>query len=125
MAVKDMKMSWIAVSDLKKGKKFFTDILGLKVHEESPEYQWVELQTDKGDSMLGLAGPHPHSPIAPGQNAIVTFTVENVQKSAEEIAKKGVKLLGGIVEVPGEVKMQLFEDFDGNKFQLVELIKKH
>jgi predicted enzyme related to lactoylglutathione lyase len=125
MVVKDMKMSWISVSDLNKAKTFFKDILGLKIHQESPEFQWIEMQTDKGDAMLGLAGPYPHSPLAPGQNAIVTFTVENVQKTAAELAKKGVKLLGEIIEVPGEVKMQLFEDFDGNKFQLVELLRKH
>lgn len=124
MVVKSMELAWVVVSDFAKAKKFFTESVGLKVSSSNDEFGWAELCGKDGGALLGIATAGKHSPVGPGQNAIVTLTVDDIVKAKAQLVKKGVKMLGDIIEVPGIVKMQLFEDLDGNKFQLVEDIEK-
>ena len=126
MIAKRSDMAWITVSDVKKAKKFFTEIVGLEARTDTPEYGWVELQAPEGGALLGVGQYNPQygKEVQPGQNAIVTFTVDDIREAKAEFEKKGVTLLGDIVEVPGHVKMLFFTDFDGNKFQIVELLDK-
>lgn len=124
MAVKGMHLAWIVVSDLKKAKKFFTESIGLKLGECHEENNWLELSGEDGYK-LGVGTASPHNPIGKGQNAIVTITVEDMTKSRSQLSKKGVKLIGDVMEIPGHVKLQLFEDPDGNKFQLVEELSNY
>jgi predicted enzyme related to lactoylglutathione lyase len=114
-----IQMSWIVVSDLKKAVKFFSETVGLKVDSVSEEHNWAELRGEDG-SALGVAGPGPHSPIKAGSNAVVTFTVPDLTKAREEMAKKGAMLIGEPQKVPGHVELQMFKDSDGNLFQLVQ-----
>ena len=53
-----------------------------------------------------------------------TFTVPDIKKAIGEMSKKGVKLIGEMMEVPGHVKLQFFVDADGNTFQIVEELMK-
>lgn len=125
MAIKSMELAWVVVSDFAKAKKFFTESIGLSVSSSNDKFGWAELSGKDGGAILGIATDNKHSPIRPGQNAIVTLTVDDIQKAKAQLMKKGVKMLGEIIEVPGAVKMQLFEDLDGNKFQLVEDLEKN
>lgn len=118
--IKKIELSWIVVSDINKAKKFFVDHIGLKIDTEDKEMGWLELSGHEGGAILGIAQANDFSPVSPGQNSITTFTVENIEKAVADLTKKGVELIGDILEIPGHVKMQLFADFDGNKFQLVE-----
>lgn len=122
MAIKNFGLAWIVVSDLKKAKKFFTDLVGMKVTSSSDEHGWIELSGNEGGATLGLSQENGMEPIKAGQNAVVTLTVQDLAKTRAEFAKKGVNLIGEIMEIPGHVKLQLFIDNDGNKFQLVEII---
>ncbi len=123
MIVKRSDMAWITVSDIKKAKKFFTEVVGLELRCDTPEYGWIELAPKDGGSALGVGECNQQdSPVQPGHNAIVTFTVDDIVAAKEEFTKKGVTLLGDIVEVPGHVKMLFFTDFDDNKFQIVQLM---
>ena len=120
MAVKGMHLSWISVSDVKKSKQFFTEVVGLKVTSSAEEYGWFELAGHEDGASLGVGECKQPSPVMPGQNAVVTMTVENVEKAKAAMEAKGVIFIGDIIEVPGHVKMVFFADPDGNKFQLVE-----
>lgn len=126
MIAKRSDMAWITVSDVKKAKKFFTEVVGLEVRTDTPEYGWVELVAKDGGSALGVGQYNPQygNEVQPGQNAIITFTVDDIMEAKAEFEKKGVTLLGDIVAVPGHVKMLFFTDVDGNKFQIVELLDK-
>jgi len=116
--LKSSDLSWIVVSDVKKAKKFFTETLGLKELNYAEEFGWVELSGQDGGCMIGLA--QANEEMAAGNNAIITISVDDIEKSRSEFEKKGVQLIGDIMEVPGHVKLQMFTDLDGNKFQLVE-----
>lgn len=124
MAVKKIGLSWIMASDISKSKKFFADILGLQIGEgSSEEYGWLELIGKDGGSYLGVGHCNEQddcTDVNPGQNAVITFTVDNLEQSIEEFKAKGVEFIDEIVEIPGHVKMITFVDPDDNKFQLVE-----
>lgn len=113
---------WIVATDFKKTVQFYTDVVGLKLMEMNEEWNWAELQGESG-ARLGIGGYNAKNPVAtPGQNAIITFTVNNIEKSKANMIKKGAVCVGDIEEVPGHVRMQLFRDVDGNLFQLVQLL---
>lgn len=116
-----ISLSWIVVKDIEAAIKFYTETVGLKLREFAPEYGWAELSGPEG-SILGLARENMEQNAKAGTNAVITVTVDNIDKARDEFLKKGVSLLGEVIEVPGHVKMQTFQDKDGNTLQLVELI---
>lgn len=122
MSIKEISLSWIVVEDLKKAVKFYTDVVGLKLNEMHEQHGWAELSGHEGGSRLGIAQKNDRERIQPGQNAVVTLTVENLTKSMADLSKKGAKTLGDVVEVPGMVKLQMIVDNDGNHLQLVEML---
>ncbi|MBS0619899.1 MAG: VOC family protein [Verrucomicrobia bacterium] len=124
MALKTMGLVWIVVKDLKKAVDFYTEIVGMKLQEIQEQWGWAELEGPEGGSRLGIAQMSPEcgDKLKPGQNAVMTFTVESLAESVEEMSKKGAELVGAVEEVPGHVRMQTMLDTDGNLFQLVELL---
>ena len=122
MHIKSMELVWIVVKDLKKAIKFYVETVGLKVMEEHKGYGWAELQGHEGGARLGIAQANEEEAVQPGSNAVVTLTVENIEKALEGLKKKGAKLRGDLKEIPGHVKMQSVEDGDGNHFQLVQML---
>lgn len=123
MKVKSIGLMWIVVSNFKNALKFYTETMGLQVKELNEQYQWAELSGSEDELRLGIAGPGDHSPIKAGQNAVFTLSVENLDQSIKHLKQSGVRLIGSVQEVPGEVKMQTAVDHDGNYFQLAELLK--
>lgn len=125
MENKGMHLAWIASKDFNEAIKFYTEVLGLKLLSKNETFNWAELQGEEG-VMVGLSGPSQdcshESPLKPGQNAVLTFTVTNIEEAREELLKNGTELLGEIQEVPGHVKLQLFKDPSGNLCHLCQLI---
>jgi predicted enzyme related to lactoylglutathione lyase len=126
MVLKRNDLSWIVVADLNKSLEYFTKVLGLKVVEHNSEFGWAELVTaEPGGAILGIAQANDHDDESyPGQNAVMTFSVDSLDQTKTELTKKGAKFVGEVLEIPGDVKMQTFIDLDGNSFQIVEQIKK-
>ena len=122
MKITNIGLAWISTSDIVKAKAFFSETLGLEISSDAPEHGWLELSA-KGDSFLLGIGEvkedNENSPIEPGQNAVVTFTVADIEAAKKELEAKDVPVYD-IVEVPGHVKMSFMQDFDGNLFQLVQ-----
>lgn len=118
--IKGTELSWITVSDMKKAKNFFVDTLGLDIFESNEECGWLEIGGEEG-ARIGIAQTNPNcGDFTPGQNAIITLSVDNLDEVMEKLKSKGVKFVGEVQVVPEIVKMVLFLDLDGNKFQLVE-----
>lgn len=117
MAVKKIGLSWIAVSNFQKSEQFFLDTLDLKLANKSDEYGWMELTGANGGGVLGVG--EQTSEYKSGQNAVVTFVVDDIEDTKETLIKKGVKV-SEIMEVPGHVLLANFTDPDGNEFQLAE-----
>jgi predicted enzyme related to lactoylglutathione lyase len=112
-------LSWIVVKDLEASIKFYTEIAGFTLKNQSPEYGWAELAGADG-SRLGIASESPKSEVKAGSNTITTFTVNDIDEAIALFKEKKVQLVGEIQEVPGHVKMQTFTDEDGNTMQIVQ-----
>ncbi len=76
----------VVVKDMKRSVAFYRDILGLQVQYENPE--WSQLSAGNVDLGLHPEGEHLH--VKPG-GCQVAFFVQDVQKAAEELKRKGVK----------------------------------
>lgn len=122
MKVKGIQLSWIVVSNIEESIKFYTDVVGLKLSKFNKEYGWAELTGPEG-SRLGISQANPAFGLKAGMNAVPTITVTDIKKAREAFLKNKVKLVGDVMEVPGQVKLQTFHDKDGNTFQLCELLK--
>ncbi len=122
MSIKNFGLAWIVVADLKKAVEFYTKTIGLKLNEYNVDFGWAELAGHDGGAILGIAQTSEQELVKPGQNAVVTLSVENLQKSKTDLTAKNIKWVGDVIEVPGHVKMQYFRDPDGNLFQLVEVL---
>jgi len=118
MQVKGIMLGWIVVKNLDEAIKFYTEVVGLKLMQHTPEMGWAEL-SGKDGARLGIAQENDQLEQKAGINSIMCISVENIELAVEQYKKKGATLLGDIVEVPGHVKMQTFVDKDGNTFQLV------
>ncbi|HSX14167.1 MAG TPA: VOC family protein [Chlamydiales bacterium] len=122
MKVNEIGLCWIVVKDIKAAVKYYTEVVGLKLAEFNEEYGWAELTGQKDGSRLGIAQESPHCDTKAGQNAVVTFSVDNLDKVKAAMIKKGAQCEGDVIEVPGHVKMQTVVDADGNRFQICELL---
>lgn len=112
-------LSWIVVKDLKVAIQFYTEVLGLTLLEQSSEYGWAELSGPEG-CRLGIAQECKEMSAEAGTNAVMTFTVDDLNSACDVFKAKGAKLVGEVMEVPGHVRMQTFQDRDGNTMQLVQ-----
>lgn len=112
-------LSWVIVKDFKEAIQFYTEVLGFSIQCETPEHGWAELSGPEG-AVVGIAQENPQSPYEAGTNAVITVTVKDIEAARKELIAAGTKLHGEIEEIPGHVKMQTFEDSDGNIIQLAE-----
>lgn len=124
MTTTSMELAWIVVKDLKEAIKFYVETIGLKLVEHAEEYGWAELQGQQGGARLGIAQYNAHyGDVKPGQNAFVTFSVQDIEESKDRMKKKGAKFIGETQEVPGQVKLQMIMDSDGNQFQIAQKLR--
>lgn len=125
MHTQSIGLVWIVVKDFKKAVKFYTEVTGLKLIEMNEQWGWAELEGHDGKGMrLGIAqySPDNPDPVQPGQNGVVTFTVDNMEQATKDLVKQGATLIGKVQEIPGHVKLQTVKDGDGNLFQVVEVL---
>lgn len=125
MKIKNIGLAWIATADIAKAKDFFANILELEVSADSQEHGWLEFKAAGSSFLLGVGEvkeESENSPVMPGYNAVVTFTVEDIVAAKQELEAKKVDIYD-IVEVPGHVKMAFMQDPDGNVFQIVQMLE--
>lgn len=119
MVAKASYLSWIIVNNIDESRKFFKN-LGLEELSYDPRFKWAEFRGKAGGALIGVAQKSDMDPEPAGGNAVITFSVDDLDQAKKELSSKGVKMLGDVLEVPGHVKMQTFADKDGNRFQIVE-----
>lgn len=126
MRAKTMGLAWITVNDFKKAIQFYTEVVGLKLLEINEEWGWAELEGHEGGARLGIAQHQPsgcQNPVQAGQNAVLSFTVDDVDQARKDLEKQGATLIGPVEEVPGHVKMQLLRDTEGNYLNVVQVLE--
>lgn len=73
-----------SVNDIPKARKFYSDVLGLKVSED---HGILTLHLANGGSVIA----YPKENHAPATFTILNFPVEDVDKTVDELSKRGVR----------------------------------
>lgn len=121
MSIKRFNLAWIVVKDIRKAIKFYTESVGMKLLTFEEKFGWAELSgQEEGGAWLGIAQQSDMEEILPGQNAVITLSVDNLEKSIEALIAKGVRKKGKLLEIPHHVKLQMMVDPDENHFQIVQ-----
>ena len=122
--IKSTKLSWLVVSDINEAKDFYINKLGLILKSENLEYKWLEVSLIDNSYLIGIseynANHNDHYSPKPGSGIVMTFEVENLEKTINEYKSKNIQFIGKIQEIPGHVKMITIKDNDGNIFQICQ-----
>jgi catechol 2,3-dioxygenase-like lactoylglutathione lyase family enzyme len=121
----DIKLSQIQifVSDFRKAKKWYSDILGMEAIEEYPKLKCVLMKL--GNVEFFVETPNPEwgegwDTVHVGGRTPIIFSTRDIKKTTDGLKKKGVKFVEEISKRPwGEYKA-VFADPYGNEFNLVE-----
>jgi len=109
----------VFVADMDRAVRFYGETLGLKLAYRFGN-EWASINVP-GGMTIGL---HPASDKSPaGQKGSITIGLNVGRPIAEvvsELKEKGVKFKGGIVDDEA-LKVQYFEDPDGNELYLAEV----
>jgi catechol 2,3-dioxygenase-like lactoylglutathione lyase family enzyme len=76
--------SGFSVNDIPKAKKFYSDVLGLKVSED---HGMLTLHLANGGSVIA----YPKENHEPATFTVLNFPVPDVDKTVDELKKKGVR----------------------------------
>jgi len=113
----------IFVSDIQKAKKWYSEVLGMKIIEEYPEIKCVLMKL--GNFKFYIETPCPEwgegwDRVKIGGRTPIIFVTKNIRQTVKELKQKGVKFVEEISKRPwGEYKA-VFSDPDGNEFNLIE-----
>jgi predicted enzyme related to lactoylglutathione lyase len=109
---------WYAVSQWEEAKRFYCEVLGLKLNHWSDEAGWAAFSTDGGPPFFLVRRPD----LVGGQgNATVTFETADLDAFHERLARAGVP-----VEPIQESNARIFTlyDPDGNRLEVSEALRQ-
>lgn len=115
--VNKFMMVHIAVNNMDKAKKFYVDILGLKIekdYRQDDAHWWVELSLPEGGVHITLSTYHGH--MKPGTLTLY-FATKDIQAAYEHLHDNGVDVsdVQDDLHGPGSgTKWFNFKDTDGN-----------
>jgi predicted enzyme related to lactoylglutathione lyase len=112
----------IRVSDVIIAKDFYIGKLGLKLIEEANNFFAAAAGGVRISVFGGCEKTEPSEEAKTGVSLI--FRTEDLGKFAEELAEKGVKHVGEVIDIPDFHKFMEFEDPDGNVFFLAQYYKE-
>jgi predicted enzyme related to lactoylglutathione lyase len=117
--MKIKKIGFVAtpVTDIKRARSFYEDILGLKASEEMMGGKWVEYEI--GGDTLAIANVGEHwTPSDQGTGA--AFEVENFDVAIKRLKDRQVPFAAEPFETPC-CHMAVVQDPDGNKLMIHKL----
>jgi len=117
MKIKAIGFVGIPVTDLKRARSFYEEVLGLKVSEEMMGGKWIEYAV--GDNTLAIANVGDHwTPSNQGTGA--AFEVEDFDEAIERLKDRSVGFVAEPFETPC-CHMAVVQDPDGNKLMIHKL----
>jgi len=105
------------VSDLRKAKKFYEEILCLEKKYEYSSYVGFEC----GGVEIGLIPKPQEEQKASQTSPSIEFLVDNVDKVYEELKSKGVKFIKELHGEPWGGKQATFTDPDGHILEIAQI----
>ena len=117
MKIKEIGFVAIPVTDIKRARAFYEEVLGLKASEEMMGGKWIEYAV--GDHTLAIANVGEHwRPSDQGTGA--AFEVEDFDASIKRLEDRHVRFAAEPFETPC-CHMAVVHDPDGNKLIIHKL----
>jgi predicted enzyme related to lactoylglutathione lyase len=117
MKIKAIGFVATPVTDIKRARAFYEEVLGLNVSEEMMGGQWVEYSV--GEDTLAIANVgDAWTPSDQGTGA--AFEVENFDEAIKRLKDRGVRFAAEPFETPC-CHMAVVQDPDGNKLMIHKL----
>ena len=117
MKVKKIGFVAIPVTDVKRARSFYEDVLGLKLSDEMMGGKWIEYSV--GDETLAIANVGPTwTPSDQGTGA--ALEVENFDEAIKRLKDRDVHFAAEPFESPC-CQMAIVQDPDGNKLIIHKL----
>ena len=105
----------IAVKDLDRSVKFYSEVLGLELEYRIDELKWAKFKT----ALPGLGiGVGESAKVAGSGTVSVNLAVGDTDAARKLLEQRGVKFIGETTDIPGVVRLATFQDPDGNRFRL-------
>ena len=113
----------IFVSDLERAKKWYIEVLGMKLIKEYPEFKCILMKLDKIEFDIGVPNQswgEGWDKVKIGGRTPIFFETNNIKETWKELKKRGAKVVEELSKRSwGEMKA-VFADPDGNEFNLIE-----
>ena len=117
MKIKNIAFVGIPVTDMKRAREFYEDVLGLKIADEMMSGKWIEYAV--GDETLAIANVGEQwTPSDQGTGA--AFEVEDFDDAIKRLKDRHVRFAAEPFETPC-CHMAVVQDPDGNKLIIHKL----
>ena len=117
MKIKEIGFVAIPVTDIPRARKFYEEVLGLKVSDEMMSGKWIEYSV--GDDTLAIANVGDQwTPSDQGTGA--AFEVEDFDEAIRRLKDRHVRFAAEPFETPC-CHMAVIQDPDGNKLMIHKL----
>jgi len=117
MKIKEIGFVAIPVTDIPRARKFYEEVLGLKVSDEMMSGKWIEYSV--GDDTLAIANVGDQwTPSDQGTGA--AFEVEDFNEAIRRLKDRDVRFAAEPFETPC-CHMAVVQDPDGNKLIIHKL----
>jgi catechol 2,3-dioxygenase-like lactoylglutathione lyase family enzyme len=111
--------------DLAATRQFYIDVFGLPVHYEDDEsavfaFGSTLINLLRTSAARGLIEPAPVAPPEAGARYQFTITVDDVDATCAELARRGVALLNGPMDRPWGIRTASFVDPAGHIWEIAK-----
>ena len=109
--IKEIAFTGSSVTDMKRARTFYEDVLGLKPSEEMAGGKWIEYEVGSGTFAITNIDP---TWVPSSQGTAVAFEVDDIDATVAGLKDKGVKFFLEKSETP-VCWTAIVYDPDGNK----------
>jgi catechol 2,3-dioxygenase-like lactoylglutathione lyase family enzyme len=106
----------LAVSDMKRARRFYEGRLGLTV--EASVEGTIRYRCGRGTGLALF-----ERPMTPVDRTVAAFEVDDIEREVEELRGSGVDV-EGVITLPSGVKRAFFKDPDGNVIGMRQLTER-
>jgi predicted enzyme related to lactoylglutathione lyase len=117
MKIKDIAFVGIPVTDMKRAREFYEDVVGLKIADQMMGGQWIEYVV--GDNTLAIANVGEQC-VPSDEGTAAAFEVENFDEVIKHLKNRQVLFAAEPFETPC-CHMAVVQDPDGNKLIIHKL----